>query len=217
MSRHLNQVLLVGNLADDPEVRTVGQQGSVLSKFTVATNEEYTTKSGDQVEKTQWTRCVAWNGTAEGSESLKKGELVAVIGKIQTRKWDNNGIPTYTTEVIVDSVSKITVAQKGQRPRGNSSKPTGPPQGGPPQGGPPQGGPPVNPTNGGWPFKDMTNDVAGPTPDSQGYSMVHHNALWLCCAWYDPKDPEQGGDLLSLNADGNWVKQGSVPEIANKF
>lgn len=207
MSRHLNQVLLVGNLADDPDVRTVGQQGAILSKFTVATSEDYKTKSGDQVEKTQWTRCVAWNGTAEGTESLRKGDLVAVIGKIQTRKWDNKGVNVYTTEVVVDSVAKTAKVQKESPKRGNSSKPAGPPQ----------GGPPGNPTKGGWPFKDMTNDLSWPTPDEHGYSMVHHKASWLCCAWYDPKDPEAGGDMLVLNSQGNWVKTGTVPEIANKF
>jgi single-strand DNA-binding protein len=202
--RHLNQVLLVGNLGDDPEVRTVGQKGSTLSKFTVATSESYTTKSGDQVDKTQWTRCVAWNGTAEGTTSLHKGDLVVVIGKIQTRKWDNNGVPTYTTEVVVDTVSKAPTPERASR----SSAP---------QEGPPQGGPPGNPTKGGWPFKDMTNDLSWPTPNSDGYSMVQQGAQWLCCAWYDPKDPEQGGDLLTLNSDGKWEKTGTVPELANKF
>jgi single-strand DNA-binding protein len=202
--KHLNQVLLVGNLGDDPEVRTVGQKGSTMAKFTVATTESYTTKSGEQRDTPQWTRCVAWNGNAEGARALRKGDLVTVVGKLQTRKWDKNGVPTYTTEVVVDAVSKVHT-------KGRES------QGSPAQSGPPQGGPPGNFSKGGWPFKDMSNDLSWPAPNEDGYSMVQQGAQWHCCAWYDPKDPERGGDMLILNSQGAWEKVGVVPELANKF
>ena len=94
-----NRVQLIGRLGQDPEVREVGT--SKVANFSIATDESYTDKSGNKVEKTEWHRIVMWNKAAENAQAyLKKGSLVYVEGKIETRSWENDsGEKRYTTEI----------------------------------------------------------------------------------------------------------------------
>lgn len=97
----INKVILVGNLGQDPEVRSL-ESGSKVAKFSVATNENYQDKSGEWQQITEWHNVVAWRGLAERAEkTLKKGGMVYVEGKLSTRKWqDQNGNDRYTTDVV---------------------------------------------------------------------------------------------------------------------
>ena len=99
MAGSLNKVTLIGRLGQDPEVREVGT--SKVANFSIATDESYTDKSGNKVEKTEWHRIVMWNKAAENAQAyLKKGSLVYVEGKIETRSWENDsGEKRYTTEI----------------------------------------------------------------------------------------------------------------------
>lgn len=99
----INKVILIGNLGKDPEVRHL-ESGSVVAKFSVATNENYRDKSGEWQTITEWHNIVAWRGLAERAEkSLKKGMQVYVEGKLSTRKWqDQNGNDRYTTDVVAN-------------------------------------------------------------------------------------------------------------------
>ena len=97
----INKVNIVGNLGQDPEIRTL-ENSTKVAKFSVATNENYQDKSGEWQKITQWHNIVAWRGLAERAENyLKKGGMVYVEGKLSTRKWqDQNGNDRYSTDVV---------------------------------------------------------------------------------------------------------------------
>lgn len=97
----VNKVFLIGNLGRDPEIRHF-EGGSKVTKFPIATNENYQDKSGEWQTRTEWHDIVCWGGQAERAErSLKKGNLVYIEGRISKRKWqDREGNDRYSTEII---------------------------------------------------------------------------------------------------------------------
>jgi len=110
VSRSLNKVMLIGNLGKDPEVKSVGSGGRV-AEFSLATTRTWNGPGGDRQEKTEWHRCVAWNGGGAGGGSgladiieryVKKGDRLYVEGSIEYRQWqDKEGQTRYTTEIRV--------------------------------------------------------------------------------------------------------------------
>jgi len=110
----VNKVILIGNLAADPELKTISDSATVAN-FSIATSENWTDKSGEKQEKTEWHRIVAWNKTAElCSKYLSKGKKVYIEGKLQTRSWeDKDGIKKYTTEIVANSVQFLSGASVG--------------------------------------------------------------------------------------------------------
>ncbi len=100
MSRSLNKAILIGNLGSDPEIRTVSS-GTRVANFSVATSRRWTSSSGEQQEKTEWHRIVAWDKLADIAERfLKKGERVYVEGEIEYRSYeDKDGVTKYITEI----------------------------------------------------------------------------------------------------------------------
>ena len=109
MSRSVNKVTLIGNLGNDPEVRTTAGGGKV-STFSLATSRQWNSQTGEKQEKTEWHRCVAWNarqGSGMGLADIvekycRKGERVYVEGSIEYSQWkDKEGQTRYTTEIRV--------------------------------------------------------------------------------------------------------------------
>ncbi len=106
MSRSLNKVMLMGNLGNDPEVRSTAGGGKVAS-FSLATSRAWTDQSGTKQEKTEWHKCIAWNqGTQKLADVVeqycKKGKPVYVEGSIEYRQWqDKEGQTRYSTEIRV--------------------------------------------------------------------------------------------------------------------
>jgi len=102
---YLNQVQLIGNVGNDPEVREV-QGGSKVASFRLATTERYTDRNGEKQSNTDWHNIVAWNKTAEIIEKLvRKGANLFIAGKLKTRQWqDQQGNKRYTTEVAVENI-----------------------------------------------------------------------------------------------------------------
>ena len=100
MSRSLNKALLIGNLGADPEIRTTGS-GTRVAQFSVATSRSWTNQGGEQQEKTEWHRVVAWARLADVVERfLKKGDRVYIEGEIQYRSYeDKDGVTKYSTEI----------------------------------------------------------------------------------------------------------------------
>jgi len=99
----INKVIVIGNLGNDPEVRKL-DNGTTIATISVATSEKWKDKTtGEQKEKTEWHRCVAFNRTAEVmAEYLKKGSKVYVEGSLSTRKWQaEDGTDRYSTEIKV--------------------------------------------------------------------------------------------------------------------
>ena len=101
----LNRVMIIGRLGADPEHRYT-QSGQPICSLRVATDESYTDKDGNRVERTEWHSVVAFGKTADHcNQYLHKGSLVYVEGKLSTRKWqDQNGHDRYTTEIRAERV-----------------------------------------------------------------------------------------------------------------
>jgi single-strand DNA-binding protein len=96
----VNKVILIGNLGRDPELRYT-QGGSAVANFTLATNERWRDKDGNNQERTEWHRIVVWGRTAENcAQYLQKGRPVYIEGRLQTREWeDKDGGKRNTTEI----------------------------------------------------------------------------------------------------------------------
>ena len=107
----MNITLIRGNLARDPEVRTVstgGKQTAVVN-FTVATSREYTKASGEKDKITSFINCEAWDTGAEIiGESFKKGDLVMIEGSLRNDSWEKDGVKHSSLKVRVNNFSKIT-------------------------------------------------------------------------------------------------------------
>ena len=99
----VNKVILVGNLGDDPEARSLPSGGEVVN-MRVATSESWKDRDGNRQERTEWHRVVIFNENLGrvAKQYLRKGSKVYLEGQIQTRKWtDQSGQDKYTTEVVL--------------------------------------------------------------------------------------------------------------------
>lgn len=99
----LNQVTLVGNLGQDPDVgETAGNKR--YARLSIATSESWRDKStGEKREKTEWHRVVVWGDGLAGmlKQYAKKGTKLLVQGKLATREWEKDGVKRYATEIVV--------------------------------------------------------------------------------------------------------------------
>ena len=113
MSSIKNSVQLIGNLGKDLEVRTL-ENGRALAKTTIATNETYKNRSGQQVTDTQWHNLTVWGKTAENmAKILRKGNAVMVKGKLNHSSYeDSQGNIRYYSSVVVN---EFMVLNKGDR------------------------------------------------------------------------------------------------------
>lgn len=106
----INKVTLIGNVGKDPESRTYGDNRTV-SKFSLATNENYKDKNGEWQTQTEWHDIVYWG---QLSERLKKGSLVFIEGKITHRKYETQeGITKYITEVVCNHYKVLDKRESG--------------------------------------------------------------------------------------------------------
>ena len=99
----VNKVILVGNLGDDPEARSLNNGGEVVN-LRVATSDNWKDKDGNRQERTEWHRVVIFNENLGrvAKSYLRKGSKVYLEGQIQTRKWqDQSGQDKYSTEVVL--------------------------------------------------------------------------------------------------------------------
>lgn len=96
-----NQVHLIGNLGKDPEFFTF-ENGKSLCKISLATNEYYKSKDGENKKKTEWHYVIAWGKNGDTmARMLRKGHRVAISGKLSSRTYElNNGRKRYVTEII---------------------------------------------------------------------------------------------------------------------
>ena len=103
MAGSVNKVILVGNLGDDPESRSMGSGGEVVN-LRVATSENWKDRDGNRQERTEWHRVVIFNENLGkvAKSYLRKGSKVYLEGQLQTRKWqDNSGQDRYSTEIVL--------------------------------------------------------------------------------------------------------------------
>lgn len=104
MARGVNKVILIGNLGNDPEQKSM-PNGNAVTNISLATSESWKDRqTGEQRERTEWHRVVFFGKLAEiAGQYLRKGSKVYVEGSLRTRKWqDQSGQDRYSTEVVVD-------------------------------------------------------------------------------------------------------------------
>lgn len=107
----LNQITLLGNVGSDPETRDVG--GSRVTSFSLATSRQWKGKDGSKQEKTEWHRCQVWNvGTSTladiAAQYVKKGGKVLVVGSMEYREWEKDGVKRTSAEVRVEKLQLVS-------------------------------------------------------------------------------------------------------------
>lgn len=102
----LNNVVLIGRLTKDPELRYTPNNVAVAT-FSLAVNRRFKNNAG--VHEADFINCVMWNKSAENlSNWIKKGNMIAITGRIQTRNYENqNGQRVYVTEVVAETFQNL--------------------------------------------------------------------------------------------------------------
>jgi single-strand DNA-binding protein len=106
----VNKVILVGRLGRDPETRFTSG-GQPVANFTMATDESYKDRAGERQKRTEWHRIVLWGKLAEiAQQYLKKGMLIYIEGRIQTRQWEDkrDGTKKTSTEIVANTMKMLT-------------------------------------------------------------------------------------------------------------
>ncbi len=124
MAGSVNKVILVGNLGQDPEIRST-QDGREIANISIATGESWKDRNtGERKEKTEWHRVVIFSdGLVNIAKNyLKKGAKVYIEGQLQTRKWtDPQGVEKYSTEVVLQNYNSTLTMLDGKREDGGNS------------------------------------------------------------------------------------------------
>jgi len=128
MARSVNQVILMGNLTRDPELRQTPTGQSVVS-FSLALNRAYKDQAGEWQEATDFIDVVAWGPLAERvSQYLTKGRRAMVQGRLQSRSWEQDGQKRNKVEVLANDVTFLDGRGEGDdagsAPRAASPAPT---------------------------------------------------------------------------------------------
>lgn len=113
----MNIVMLRGNLARDPELRTVGtgDKSTSVVNFTIATSREFIKANGTQDKITSFIQCEAWDTGAETiASSFRKGDLVMVEGSLRNDSWEKDGVKHSTLKVRVNNFAKIIKTRRSE-------------------------------------------------------------------------------------------------------
>lgn len=118
MAGSINKVILVGNVGQEPQVRTMNS-GQKVASFSLATSDRWRDRqSGEQKEQTEWHRVVVFNPNLVDvvERMLQKGTKLYIEGSLRTRKWQNQqGADQYTTEVTLNPFSGQMVILSGAK------------------------------------------------------------------------------------------------------
>lgn len=121
---NFNKVILGGRLTDDPELKTT-PSGIPVTTFTVAVNRRFGGKNGEE-SPADFFNVTAWRQTAEFiTKFFRKASSICVVGSIQTRTWEKDGVKHYATEIVADEA--YFVDAKNEMPQGASASPAGQP------------------------------------------------------------------------------------------
>jgi single-strand DNA-binding protein len=117
-----NKVQLIGNLGQEPDIRTT-ETGKKVARFSVATNDIYRNSRGERIRETLWHTVIAWGKLAEIAEKyLTKGREVAVAGKLVHREYtDKNGIRRFITEVVLNELLMLGGGPRHQNETGEEA------------------------------------------------------------------------------------------------
>jgi single-strand DNA-binding protein len=124
MAGSVNKVILIGRVGRDPEVRYISS-GAPVASFSVATDESFKSKNGEQQQHTEWHKVVAWNKLAEiCGEYLTKGKLVYIEGSIRSRQWeDQSGNKRTSYEIIARNMQMLGSRSDAERAAAGASRP----------------------------------------------------------------------------------------------
>src|ERR1700691_3863533 len=106
----VNKAILVGRLGKDPETRYTSA-GQAVCTFSLATDETYKDRNGERQKRTEWHRITLWGKLAEIAQKyLKKGQLVFIEGRIQSRQWDDKttGQKRNATDIVANEMRMLT-------------------------------------------------------------------------------------------------------------
>jgi single-strand DNA-binding protein len=128
MSGSVNKVILIGRLGKDPEVKYT-PSGAPVAKFSLATDEVFKDRSGEQQRHTEWHNIVAWNKLAEiCGEYLTKGKLVYIEGSIRSRQWeDQAGNKRTAYEIIARTMQMLGTKAESERAAAAAAATAAPP------------------------------------------------------------------------------------------
>ena len=120
----VNKVILVGRLGRDPETRYTGG-GQAVANFSVATDESYKDKNGERQKRTEWHKIVVWGKQAEiAQQYLKKGSLIFIEGRIQSREWqDKEGQKRTSFEIVANNFRMLGGRAEGAAAGGGGGVP----------------------------------------------------------------------------------------------
>ncbi len=122
----VNKVILVGRLGRDPETRYTGS-GQAVANFSVATDESYKDKNGERQKRTEWHRITAWGKLAEICQQyLKKGTMVYIEGRIQSREWqDKEGQKRTSFDIVANTMKMLSSRAEGAAAGGGAARSSG--------------------------------------------------------------------------------------------
>lgn len=125
----VNKAILMGRLGRDPEVRYM-PNGEAVCNFSIATDETWKDQSGQKQERTEWHNITLYRRTAEvAGQYLKKGSLVYIEGRIQSRKYtDKNGVERTAYEIIGNEMKMLGGKAEGSSESANTAEPPAPPR-----------------------------------------------------------------------------------------
>ncbi|MFA1819651.1 single-stranded DNA-binding protein [Virgibacillus oceani] len=118
----LNRVVLVGRLTRDPDLRYTAN-GTAVANFTVASDRPFTNQQGER--ETDFVNCVTWRRQAENlANYMKKGSMIGVDGRVQTRRYDNQeGKTVFVTEILAENIQFLE--SKGSSQNRGGEEPSG--------------------------------------------------------------------------------------------
>ena len=122
----VNKVILVGRLGRDPETRYTGG-GQAVANFSMATDESYKDKNGERQKRTEWHRITAWGKLAEICQQyLKKGTMVYIEGRIQSREWqDKEGQKRTSFDIVANTMKMLSSRAEGAAAGGGAARSSG--------------------------------------------------------------------------------------------
>jgi len=137
MAGSVNKVILIGRLGKDPELKYT-PSGAPVVNFSLATDESFKDRSGEQQNRTEWHRIVAWGKLAEiCGEYLTKGKQVYIEGSIRSRQWeDQSGNKRTTYEIVARQMTMLGSRAESERAateRTPSDRPAAAPPEAPPE------------------------------------------------------------------------------------
>ena len=128
MAGTVNKVILIGRLGRDPEVRYTSS-GSPVANFSLATDESFKGRNGEQQQHTEWHNIVVWNKLAEiCGEYLTKGKQVYIEGTIRSRQWeDKSGNKRTTYEIVANTMKMLGSRSDAERAASAGARPASQP------------------------------------------------------------------------------------------